>query len=249
MKPYYEHAGITIYHGDCREILPQLSAIDCVVTDPPYGETNLQWDVPVSNWVAAIQAKSLWCFGSMRFWMRNGLEFELGGWFFAQELVWEKHNGSSFHADGFKRVHELICHWYREPWSEIYHEVPTTNDALARTVRRKARPPHWHGRIEKNTYKSYDGGERLMRSVLFAPSCHGEAVHPTQKPLEILRPLITYSCKPDGVVLDCFAGSGSTLVAASELSRKAIGIEIKEEYCEIAAKRLSQEVLNFQEVR
>ena len=84
-----------------------------------------------------------------------------------------------------------------------------------------------------------------MTSVLYERSCHGYAEHPTQKPLGILRTLIEYSCPPSGVVLDLFAGSGSTLVAAAENGCRAIGIEIEEKYCEIAAKRLSQEVLAF----
>lgn len=49
MRPYYEHSGVTIYHGDCREIVPSLSPADVVVTDPPYGDTSLHWDVPVSE--------------------------------------------------------------------------------------------------------------------------------------------------------------------------------------------------------
>lgn len=245
MKPYYEHAGITIYHGDCREILPQLGAVDVMVTDPPYGETNLPWDVLVSDWLQSIDSPQLWCFGSMRFWLRHAMStFETAGWVFGQEIVWEKHNGTSFHADRFKRVHEFILHWYRGAWADLYREVQVTNDATARTLRRKARPQHL-SRIGDGHYQSEDGGPRLMRSVLYVPSCHGEAVHPTQKPVELLRPIIAYSCRVGGLVLDPFAGSGSTLVAAKEINRQAIGIEIEEKYCEIAAKRLSQEVLNF----
>lgn len=88
-----------------------------------------------------------------------------------------------------------------------------------------------------------DGGPRLMRSVLQVRSEHGRAVHPTQKPLGILRPLIQYSCSIDGTMLDPFAGSGSTLLAARELGRRAIGIEAREDYCEAAVKRLAQGVL------
>jgi len=167
-------------------------------------------------------------------------------WRQSQEIVWEKHNGSNFHADRFKRVHELIVQLYKRDtaWEEVYKKPVFTNDATARTLRRKRRPPHT-GDIGVGPYQSHDGGPRLMTSVLYERSCHGYAEHPTQKPLGILRTLIEYSCPPGGTVLDLFAGSGSTLVAASAQGCKAIGIEIEEKYCEIAARRLSQEVLDF----
>jgi site-specific DNA-methyltransferase (adenine-specific) len=248
VKPYYEVDGITIYHGDCREILPGHFWTDVVVTDPPYGDTSLDWDVPVRGWTDKLDPPQLWCFGSMRLFMQHGAEFDSGGWRYAQEIVWEKHNGSSFHADRFKRVHEFAVHFYRGEWGALYRHVPTTPDATARQVIRRRRPPHM-GHIEASAYESETGGPRLMRSVLQARSCHGYADHPTQKPVEILRPLIQFSCPPRGTVMDPFMGSGSTLLAARSLGRRAIGIEIEERYCEIAAKRLAQGVLALAEAR
>ena len=238
-EPFYDDGQITLYCGDCRPMLLDVVA-DVVVTDPPYGDTSLDWDQRVSDWVHLLRAPQLWCFGSMRFWLEQSAHF--AGWTYGQEIVWEKHNGSSFHADRFKRVHELALHFYRGPWATLHHLTPTTNDATARTVRRKQRPPHT-GHIERSAYASEDGGPRLMRSVLNVRSEHGRAVHPTQKPLGILRPLIEYSCPPDGLVFDPFAGSGSTLIAARDLGRKAVGIEIDESYCEAAVARLAQGVL------
>lgn len=243
-EPYYQDDFVTLYHGDCREILPDIGQVDAVVTDPPYGDTSLGWDRPVAGWLDLIEAPQLWCFGSMRFWLEHGADFR-EGWTYAQEIVWEKHNGSGFHADRFKRVHELAVHWYRGRWASLHREPPVTFDAAPRTVRRKRRPPHM-GEIDGGSYRSEDGGPRLMRSVLRVRSEHGRAQHPTQKPLGILVPLISFSVGADyDRVLDPFAGSGSTLLAAKQLGRQAIGIEVEERYCEIAAQRCAQDVLDL----
>jgi len=77
------------------------------------------------------------------------------------------------------------------------------------------------------------------------PSQDKRLGHPTQKPLKMMRDIIEISCEKEGTILDPFMGSGTTLRAAKDLGRKAIGIEIEEKYCEIAVKRLQQEVLTF----
>lgn len=243
MKPYYEHDGIRLYHGDCRVILPELGPVDAVITDPPYGETSLEWDRQVSGWMnaAAAVTRSVWCFGSFRFFMKLVRSGECRDWNHAQEIVWEKHNGSGFLDDRFKRVHELAVQFYRGEWESVYKSPVMTLDETPRTVRRKTRPTHI-GHIEKPAYTSEDGGPRMMRSVIYARSCHGSAEHPTQKPEAILSPLIEYSIPPGGICADAFAGSGSTLVAARAAGRRGIGIEIDEAYCEVAARRLDRGV-------
>jgi site-specific DNA-methyltransferase (adenine-specific) len=238
VKPYYEADGVVIYHGDCREIAPRHSA-HVVIADPPYGVTNLSWDRVVPGWADAIRSDSLWVFGSLAFF----LAAPVTGWTYAQEIVWEKHNGSGLHADRFRRVHELAVQFYRGAWADVYKAPVYTMDATARTVRSKRKPAHWGAVKGSRAYESHDGGPRLQRSVIHARSEHHRAHHPTQKPVAIVDPLVRYSCPPDGLVLDPFMGSGTTLVAAKLAGRRAIGIEIEERYCEIAAKRLSQRVL------
>jgi site-specific DNA-methyltransferase (adenine-specific) len=242
VKPYYADDSVTLFLGDMRDVVPRLPVVDLVVADPPYDETSLDWDFWPDGWpsVVAESAAAMWCFGSLRMFMDRRDQF--GPWKYSQDVVWEKHNGSGFHADRFKRVHEQATFWYQGPWAGIHHATPTTLDATARQVRRKQRPTHM-GEIERGTYTSEDGGPRLMRSVMFHRSMHGRAIHPTEKPVSLLIPLIEYSCPQGGTVLDPFAGSGSTAEAARLLGRRAVLIEGFEPYAEAIATRLSQSVL------
>lgn len=242
MIPYYADDTVQLHLGDWRELIDERFVADLIGTDPPYGETSLDWDRWPDDWPtdAAGHARSMWCFGSMRMFLDRRDDF--GAWKLSQDIVWEKHNGSGFHADRFRRVHEHITHWYRGDWSSIHHDVPTTPDATARTVRRKGRPAHT-GQINPSAYSSVDGGPRLMTSVQFHPSMHGNAINETEKPVGLLEPLIAYGCRPGGLVLDPFAGSGSTLEACRRTGRRAIGYEIREDQCERTALRLSQGVL------
>jgi site-specific DNA-methyltransferase (adenine-specific) len=250
LEPYWSDGQVSLYLGDCRELVPALGlTADCIVTDPCYESTSLAWDRWADGWleVAAQVTRSMWCFLPLRQFAEppyRGIEFHAAGWRLSQDIeaehaVWEKHNGSSFHADRFKRVHEIAAHWYRGDWGSVYHEVPVTNDATARAVRRKQRPPHT-GHIEASSYVSEDGGPRLMRSVLRVRSMHGHAIHESEKPVGVVDPLITYGCPPGGTVADLFAGSCSVLDAARCSGRRAVGFEIREECCEKGAKRLDQ---------
>lgn len=243
IEPFYADGSVTLYLGDMREVLPALNIEpDCVVADPPYGETHLSWDCWPSGWpsIAAVVTASMWCFGSVRMFLDRRHEF--AAWKLSQDLVWEKHNGSGFANDRFKRVHENALHWYRGDWSAVHHKVPTTADATRRTLRRKGKPTHV-GAIGDGPYASEDGGPRLMRSVLAVRSMHGRATHPTEKPVGILDPLIRYACPPDGLVLDPFAGSGSTAEAARLSGRRTVLIEAHEPYCEAIALRMQADVL------
>jgi site-specific DNA-methyltransferase (adenine-specific) len=245
VKPYYADESVTLYHGDFRDVLPTLGVVaDLIVTDPPYGETSLDWDVWPAYWPNLVTdyARSMWCFGSMRMFLDRRDDFSV--WKLSQDLVWEKHNGSGSHSDRFRRVHEFATHWYQGDWASIHHEAPTTPTASKRTMRRKARPTHF-GEMGGSTYLKEDGGPQIMRSVIYARSMHGRAINETEKPVLFLEPLIQYGCPPGGLVLDLFAGSSSTLVAARNLGRRAIGIEKREAQCEAAAKRLNQGVFDF----
>ncbi|MFD6113644.1 DNA-methyltransferase [Streptomyces yangpuensis] len=238
-EPYYSDEQVTLYHGDMRELLPALDLqAGLVCTDPPYGETSLAWDRWPDGWpaLAATVASSMWCFGSMRMLLDRRAEFN--AWKLSQDVVWEKANGSGFARDRFRRVHEIATHWYRGDWRDIHHDTPrTTYSGPDKSARgRDSRTPHT-GAIGPHTY--IDTGTRLARSVIKAAAVRNQRRHPTEKPVELLTPLIRYACPEGGLVVDPFAGSGSTLDAARQAGRRAVGIEANEAYCEAAARRLS----------
>lgn len=247
MKAYYEHCGITIYNGDCRDVLPQLTiSVDVTIADPPTGETALVWDHWPEKWIDALPGESFWCFGTLRMFRTHFAEFK--GWKLSQDVIWEKHNGTGLMVDRFRRVHEQIAHFYKGKWAAIHHKAQFAMDATGRTVRRKQKPSHW-SKFRSGSFTSIDGGPRLMRSVLRVRSEHGRAQNETQKPLTLLYSLLAYSVPSGGLVLDPMSGAGSTLVAAKGAGMRAIGIEIRESQCEIAAKRLSQEIIPFAELQ
>lgn len=257
--PYWEDhdAGLTLYHGDMREILPALSLqADCLIVDPPYAETSLEWDRWPDGWlqVAAAHSTAMWCFGSQRMFFDHITEFTAAGWKLSQDVighdedgqpvhgdvnvVWEKHNGTSFAADRFKRVHEHVLHWYRGPWETQHQDVPRVAyhgpDKHAR-ARYDNRAEH-AGAIKAVTYR--DDGTRLMRSVIKVKSVRG-GIHKTEKPLPLLLPLIQYACPPGGLIVDPMAGSCVVLEAARLMGLRAVAIEARESQCEAAARRLS----------
>ena len=212
MKPYYEGAGITIYHADARDVLPHLTA-DVLVTDPPYGIAYESGRPGTTEWqgkqiandddtsardavLAAWGDRPALVFGS---WKRPRPAAT------RMVLIWDKGPALGMGA--------LDLPW-KPSWEEIY--------VLGRgfTGRR-------------------DGG------VLSCPPVQSLArngrVHSNQKPLPLLLALLQ-KC-PAGVVLDPFMGSGTTLRAAKDLGRRAIGVDVDERCCELAALRLSQEVM------
>lgn len=249
MEPYYQDEQVTLYLGDCRAVIPALGLkADCIVADPPYGETSLTWDRWPDGWpTAAAQASSsLWCFGSMRMFLERRDEFT--AWRLSQDVVWRKQCSTTFVRDRFARVHEHVLHWYRGPWSGLHHESPREPHYGRRNT-----PRHGYSSSSKSVHGELgsrgpmvDDGTRAVPSVMQVNNLrHGNqpVLHPTEKPVGILDPLIRYACPPGGVVLDPFAGSGSTAVAARLSGRSAVLIEGHEPYCEAIVRRLQQDVL------
>jgi len=223
--------SVRVIEGDCRRV-GLGGPHDLAIVDPPYADTSLEWDRIVQGWIPAVAAAlkpsaSIWLFASMRHLMGQRIHAQMrrAGFRYSQDIVWEKQNGTGFQNDRFRRVHEHAVLFYRGEWSSVYHAPQFTLDATARQVRRKTRPTHM-GHIESGSYTSVDGGPRLERSVQEIRNEHGRAIHPTQKPVALVRKLIRYSCPPGGSVLDPFAGSCSTGIAARDEGCSAVCVEI-----------------------
>jgi site-specific DNA-methyltransferase (adenine-specific) len=258
VKPYYSDETVTLYLGDMREVLPALGQrFDCAIADPPYEETALDWDVWPKGWLEAVAAvtNSLWCWLPFRQFASppyRGIEFAAAGWKLSHDAeaewdhwVWEKNTGSGPVADRLRRVHEPAAHWYRGRWADIYRNLPRLphdgprKGTVHQIVDRAAH--HTGGSLAARDW--VDDGMRAARSVLRANNLRGKAIHPTEKPAEILGVMIRYACPPGGIVVDPCAGSGSTGEAARLIGRRAVLIESDEPYCEAIANRLRQDVL------
>lgn len=214
MKPYYDDGQVTIYHGDCREIMPSVTA-DVMVTDPPYGLSAALNSggkrcriVPRSNRVVPDWDRSL-----------DSRDAILGAWSPRPALV-------------FASV--------TQPRPEGAYDRPLVWDKGEAVGMGDIRMP-WRPNCEFVWIFGVGFVGRRSSSVLRYAVTPAGRVHPTEKPLPLMSDLIQ-KCPP-GVIVDPFMGSGSTVVAARNLGRRAIGIEFEERYCEIAARRLDQGVL------
>jgi site-specific DNA-methyltransferase (adenine-specific) len=246
MKPYYEHAGITIYHGDCREILPTFpdESIDAIWTDPPYGHSNLNGDLASARVgvKGGRQAEAIAIDNDrpedyeplMRTFLQEASRILkrdccccccccTGGGgpdpSFAKTALWIDEYLSFFHAV----VWDKSDHGWGLGWR--YRR----NYEFVMVAHRKGGKLSWF-------YPD------AVPNILRIPPVPNN-LHPTTKPVDLVKKFLEWHTNKDSVVLDPFMGSGTTLRAAKDLGRKAIGIEIEERYCEIAAKRLQQEVL------
>ncbi|HEY3652327.1 MAG TPA: site-specific DNA-methyltransferase [Streptosporangiaceae bacterium] len=256
--PYYQDEWVTLYLGDCREVLPSLDVTaDCIIADPPYSETSAEWDRWPDGWldVTAGVTRSMWCWLPFRQFAippYRGQEFAAAGWKLSHDaeaewdhFIWEKHTGTGPVADRLRRVHEPVAHWYQGRWGDVYRELPRLpHDGPPRgTVRRTVSDPLHRTGGSFGDRSWTDDGQRAARSVIRSRNLRGKAIHPTEKPVDVLDVLITYACPPGGLLIAPFAGSGSDLDAARASGRRAIGIELNESYAEKAALRLAQMTL------
>jgi len=229
MKPYYDHAGITIYHGDCLELMPQLpeSRAGVIYTDPPFtaagGSTNgtvLDADTQFfGHWFDDVAEQMRRCSSPASCWLMHCDWRTIG---VIQRSV--QRAGRNIRSEAFRVTQAL--YWHRR---SIGMGSPFRN---AVEMLAFAPGPRWANQMPKNISTLIE--ERWPYGY--------KQHHGAEKPVPLIERLLTLVDPGVGsLVLDPFAGSGSSLVAARNLNRYAIGIEREERYCEIAAKRLEQE--------
>jgi len=224
-KPYYDHAGIQIYLGDCLEILPELEPVDIVLTDPPYGiNLGMHSDAKENRNGVGLKKQKYESYDDTH---ENLLSIIIPAVILALSFA---KRGIVFCADinicDFPRPQAVSCIYMpsgqgRTCWGFqntafflLYGIAPNLNLGAKNTAL-------------KSTESNIKNG------------------HPCSKPIGWMKWLVSLGSEINDTILDPFMGSGTTLVAAKELGRKAIGIEIEEKYCEIAARRLSQEVFQW----
>ena len=250
MEPYYQDNFATIYHGDCLDLLPQMPKVDLVLTSPPYNmrtrirdgqyterEKSEHFSKKYSEFCDALPIAKYYDFhkaaikgfldiSQLVFLVIQIVTGSKEAWFkligdfnknIKDVIVWDKGNGQpAMHRAVINRSYELIL---------ILESTQSGGRAFTKSCFARGSMP--------DTWRFGRGGNGDIEGHL--------AVFPLDVPATIIN---GWTNQTD-TILDPFLGSGTTLVAAKQLNRKAIGIEIEEKYCEIAAQRLSQEVLDF----
>lgn len=207
MTPYYDHGGITIYHGDAHELVPQLE-VGVFVTDPPYG-VGKQYGQTADTVETFVRCVSLV--------ISRGLPAAV---FLAVPRIWDLPE--------------------RPQWLAVWSKRYGASGLIAYPIY-----PHWEAIALYSIRGNFAGNNGHRSDVFtFAPAKAAGSGHPTPKPLDLMKELIGWM-PAGGIVCDPFMGSGTTLVAAKAIGRHAVGVELEERNCELAAKRLSQEVLDF----
>jgi DNA modification methylase len=249
MRPYYQDDAVTIYHGDCREILPQfeLASVDLIVTDPPYGHNNNNNGDLANRREAALGLVKHVPDNAARPIANDGPEAnELARWFFGEaarllrpgcccccccgggggpDPQFARWSLWMDEAIGFKQA----VVWDKGGLGMGWHY--RRNYELMLVGEKPGAACKWHGGNKQANVVRING---------IKPSAED---HPTPKPLELFALFVRLHSAPGDLVLDPFMGHGTTPRAAKDLGRKAIGIEIEERYCEIAARRCAQETL------
>ena len=238
-KPYFESENIAIYHGDCRDILPHIR-FDFLLSDPPYGVTQQKWDsIESVTEVIAMAPLAVFTTGErLLATLMTAMPDR-----YRHIWVWDRVNHNTDFLNAARRpmrAHELIAVFSKEAQ---YTFTPIKRPGYHKV--RQTRASNGSGSYGVNQAEKDYGAvktELHPQSIIAFPGGKTTTqIHPTEKPVALFEYLI--QSYPADVTVDPWMGSGTTLVAAKQCGRKAIGIEINEAYCESAAKRLQQGML------
>ncbi|WP_307816271.1 DNA-methyltransferase [Mycobacteroides abscessus] len=247
MKPYYQDDLVTLYHGDCRDVLPVLGEVDAVITDPPYSEHThssvrsgkmVESDRGVRYGADTRRVVDLG-FGHLS----DELRMFCAGQFarMAQRWVLVFSDVESDHLWRGDLVANGMDYVRTGAWVKLGCTPQFSGDRPATgfeaiTICHPTGKKRWNG-----------GGRHAVWSVpIVLNRGHNDGrLHTTQKPEGLIRSLVDLFSDAGELVLDPFAGSGTTLAAASYLGRRAIGVELDEKYCEVTAKRLSSRTMTL----
>lgn len=213
--PFYQDKLVTIYHGDAREIVPLLGRFDVLLTDPPYG---IGYNAQKQNLPGATERKDI----------AGDEDAELARWLMG--MLYVAKSACVFGANNFPG---LLPH--RGRWVCWDKRLTREADRMLGSAFEVA----WTNRVS-----GYDKMVRVLHGGVVNAN-GGKRVHPTEKPVSLIREILE-SLYPEACsVLDPFGGSGTTARACKDIGRECVMVELEEEYCEAAARLMSQECLSL----
>lgn len=233
-----------LYNGDCFELLARLpdKSIDMVLTDPPYGTTNNKWDI-APDWMALWKElnRVIKDHGAMLMFSQLPVAVDMisaNRKLFRYEWIWKKTNAVGFlNANRMPlRAHENILVFYKH--LPMYNPQKTQGKPWKRGAR--PRSSDNYGYIEPHEQINLTGERHPVDVITFGKGSSSEVPHATQKPTALLEYLIKTYTNEGALVLDPFMGSGSTGVACANTGREFIGMELDEEFCNIAKSRIDE---------
>jgi site-specific DNA-methyltransferase (adenine-specific) len=241
MTPYYQDASVTIYHGDSLEILPTLSGVGAVVTDPPYSSGGaFRGDRTLSTVAKYVNSDTLAYRHDFAGDSRDQRSF------LAWAMLWLN---AARNASVPGAVLASFIDWRQLPTlSEAVQAGGWTWRGVAVWDKGYGRPREG-GFSNAAEYVLWGSNGPFESHDAYPPGIFRESIvkdrdHIAQKPLDVMKWILGIA-KPGALVLDPFMGSGTTLEAAKAVGMRSIGIEVDERYCEVAAQRCSQEVLGL----
>lgn len=243
MRPYYEDSAVTLYHGDCREVLPQLEPVEHVITDPPYeAEAHTQarrvkrgFEVGTARTKHEMRVEVL-PFPAITEEERHFVATEIGRLAQRWALVFCQAEAAGAWEDSLVLAglaRKRWCVWVKpDGQPQFSGDRPGVGYETIVACHAPGRS-RWNGggKVGVFTHIKNDG--------------KGQAPHPTTKPEPLMSELVTLFTDQGETILDPFGGSGTTAVAAKRLGRRCVLIEREEKYCEVAAKRLQQSALDL----